>query len=276
VDDRKWPLVSCRFSVGSGEANVSARKASQDKQKVEPGKAAPAPAPRSALREYGEALVIAVLLALVIRTFVVQAFKIPSGSMLPTLQIGDHILVNKFIYYFEPIRRGDIIVFKFPQDETRDFVKRAIGLPGETLEIRGRQVLIDGVPLKEPYAVYSEGPSLRGLESEHLGPLVIPPGKLFMMGDNRDHSMDSRAWGFMDVHEIRGTAFIVYFSIRIREIPCSSGLPRDESGDCVERLDGDNPYLSPLYSLYSILYGVSYVVTHPATLRWGRIGMLLH
>src|SRR5208337_350656 len=116
-----------RFSVGSGEANVSARKASQDKQKVEPGKAAPAPAPRSVLREYAEALIIAVLLALVIRTFVVQAFKIPSGSMLPTLQIGDHILVSKFLYYFQPIRRGEIIVFKFPQDESRDFIKRVIG-----------------------------------------------------------------------------------------------------------------------------------------------------
>lgn len=257
---------------------MSARKASQYEHKVEPEKAATVPASRSksVIREYAEALVIAVLLALVIRTFVVQAFKIPSGSMLPTLQIGDHILVNKFIYYFEPIRRGDIIVFKFPQDETRDFVKRAIGLPGETLEIRGRQVLINGVPLKEPYAVYSDGASARGLESEHLGPLVIPPGKLFMMGDNRDHSMDSRAWGFMDVHEIRGKAFIVYFSIRIREIPCPSGLSRSESGDCMEPLEGDHPYASPWYSLYSILYSVSYVVTHPATLRWGRIGMLLH
>src|SRR5574341_1681062 len=106
--------------------------------------ARPASVGKSVLREYAEAVIIAVLLALVIRTFVVQAFKIPSGSMLPTLQIGDHILVNKFLYYFEPIKRGDIIVFKFPQDESRDFIKRVIGLPGETLEIRGRQVLING------------------------------------------------------------------------------------------------------------------------------------
>ena len=262
--------------MGSTKERASVRKAKDELEGTAAGKAAPGPARKSVLREYAEALVIAVLLALVIRTFVVQAFKIPSGSMLPTLQIGDHILVNKFIYYFEPIRRGDIIVFKFPQDETRDFVKRTIGLPGETLEIRGRQVLISGVPLKEAYAVYSDGPSLRGLESEHLGPLVIPPGKLFMMGDNRDHSMDSRAWGFVDVHEIKGKAFIVYFSIRIRDIPCASGLPRNEGGECVERLDGDNPYTSPLRSLYSILYSASYVVTHPPTLRWGRFGMLLH
>src|SRR5512144_1978202 len=97
------------------------------------------PRAKSTVREYAEALGVALLLALVIRTFVVQAFKIPSGSMLPTLQIGDHILVNKFIYYFTPIKRDDIIVFKFPQDESRDFIKRVIGLPGETLEIRGRQ-----------------------------------------------------------------------------------------------------------------------------------------
>ena len=98
-----------------------------------------APQSKSVVREYAEALIIAVLLALVIRTFVVQAFKIPSGSMLPTLQIGDHILVNKFLYYFRPVQRGDIIVFKFPQDETRDFIKRVIGLPGETWRFAARR-----------------------------------------------------------------------------------------------------------------------------------------
>src|SRR5512145_3508033 len=98
------------------------------------------PRQKSQIREYAEAFGVALLLALVIRTFVVQAFKIPSGSMLPTLEIGDHILVNKFMYSFRPILRGDIIVFKFPQDETRDFIKRVIGLPGETVEIRGKRV----------------------------------------------------------------------------------------------------------------------------------------
>ena len=178
------------------------RRTKDEKEETAPRMAAPEPARKSVLQEYAEALIVAVLLALVSRTFVVQAFKIPSGSMLPTLQIGDHILVNKFIYDFEPIRRGDIIVFKFPQDETRDFVKRVVGLPGETLEIRGRQVLINGVSLREPYAVYSDGPFAQVLEREQLGPLVIPPGKLFMMGDNRDHSMDSRVWGFLDMHKI--------------------------------------------------------------------------
>ena len=207
----------------------------------------PAPRAKSVVREYAEALIIAVLLALVIRTFVVQAFKIPSGSMLPTLQIGDHILVNKFLYYFQPVRRGDIIVFKFPQDETRDFIKRVIGLPGDTVEIRGKQVLINGAPLDEPYAVYGDWPVARFGEREKLGPLVVPPDRMFMMGDNRDHSMDSRVWGFLDVNKVKGKAFIVYFSVRSDDIPYSSALA----------------------SIY-------YVVSHPGMIRWGRLGSLVH
>lgn len=222
------------------------RRTKDEKEETAPGKAVVAPARKSVLREYAEALIIAVLLALVIRTFVVQAFKIPSGSMLPTLKIGDHLLVNKFLYYFEPIRRDDIIVFKFPQDETRDFIKRVIGLPGETLEIRGRQVLINGVPLKEPYAVYSDGPFAQALEREHLGPLIIPPGNFFMMGDNRDHSMDSRVWGLLDIHKIKGKAFIVYFSLRSEDIPYASALP-----------------------------SLIYVFTHPSIIRWNRFGTLV-
>jgi len=144
--------------------------------------ARPAVARKSVFREYAEALIIAVLLALVIRTFVVQAFKIPSGSMLPTLQIGDHILVNKFVYHFRPIQRGDIIVFKFPQDESRDFIKRVVGLPGETVEVRGKEVLIDGKPLKEGYAVFSDGAFGRPGERERVGPITVPPHRLFMMG----------------------------------------------------------------------------------------------
>lgn len=205
------------------------------------------PPGKSVLREYAEALIIAVLLALVIRTFVVQAFKIPSGSMLPTLQIGDHILVSKFLYYFTPPKRGDIIVFKFPQDETRDFIKRVVGLPGETLEIRGRRILINGVPLTEPYAVYTDGPFARVGGRQQLGPLPIPPGQLFVMGDNRDHSMDSRVWGFLNLTKVKGKAFVVYFSIRSDEIPYSSPIP-----------------------------SVFYVVTHPSIIRWGRLGTLVH
>ncbi len=208
--------------------------------------AVPAPRVKSQVREYAEALIIAVLLALVIRTFIVQAFKIPSGSMLPTLQIGDHILVNKFLYYFQPIQRGDIIVFKFPQDETRDFIKRVIGLPGDTVEIRDTQVLVNGTPLDEPYAVYGEWPVGRFGEREKLGPIVVPNDRLFMMGDNRDHSMDSRVWGFLDVHKVKGKAFVVYFSVRSDDIP----------------------YNSTLASIY-------YVVSHPGMIRWARLGSLV-
>ena len=218
----------------------------EDEARTTPEQARPFSQGKSVLREYAEALIVAVLLALVIRAFVVQAFKIPSGSMLPTLQIGDHILVNKFLYYFVPIRRGDIVVFKFPQDETRDFIKRIIGLPGETLEIRGKQILINGAPLKEPYAVYSDGPFARGGNRDRLGPLVIPAGQLFMMGDNRDHSMDSRVWGYLDVHKIKGKAFIVYFSIRSEDIPSAS-----------------------------VLGSVFYVLTRPSTIRWERLGTLV-
>ncbi len=206
-----------------------------------------APRTKSVVQEYAEALIIAVLLALVIRTFVVQAFKIPSGSMLPTLQIGDHILVNKFLYYFQPIRRGDIIVFKFPQDESRDFIKRTIGLPGETVEIRDKQVLVNGKPLDEPYAVYGDWQTSRLGEREHFGPIVVPPGRLFMMGDNRDHSMDSRVWGFLDIDKVKGKAFVVYFSVRTDDIPYNSALP-----------------------------SVFYVLSHPGMVRWTRLGALVH
>jgi len=169
---------------------------------------------KSVIRQYAEAFIIAIVLALAIRTFVVQAFKIPSGSMLPTLQIGDHILVNKFIYWFTDPQRGDIIVFKFPQDEGRDFIKRAIALPGEKVEVRGKQVYVNGKPLQEPYAAHLDRAIQESPFSprDSFGPVVVPPGQLFMMGDNRDYSMDSRFWGFLDMKKIKGKAFIIYWS----------------------------------------------------------------
>ncbi len=222
------------------------RKAVNGEAGAEAKRARAVPQQKSAIREYAEALIVAVLLALVIRTFVVQAFKIPSGSMIPTLDIGDHILVNKFLYDFTAPKRGDVIVFKYPQDESRDFIKRVIGLPGDTLEIRGRQVLINGQPLSEPYARFVDG-AHGAMEGERLGPVVIPPHKLFMMGDNRDRSMDSRVWGLLDESKVEGKAFIVYFSIRSENIPYSSILP-----------------------------SLAYVVEHPSLIRWGRFGHLIH
>lgn len=169
---------------------------------------------KSVVRQYAEAFLIAIVLALVIRTFVVQAFKIPSGSMLPTLQIGDHILVNKFIYWYTDVQRGDIIVFRFPQDEGRDFIKRVIALPGEKVEIRGKRVLINGKPLKEPYSVHLDRAIQETPHSprDNFSPVEVPQGQLFMMGDNRDYSMDSRFWGFLDMKKIRGKAFLIYWS----------------------------------------------------------------
>jgi len=181
---------------------------------------------KSVIRQYAEAFLIAIVLALVIRTLVVQAFKIPSGSMLPTLQIGDHILVNKFLYGAEiPFldwhmpglrnpQRGDIIVFKFPQDEGRDFIKRVVALPGEKIAIRGKQLLVNGKPVLEPYATYLDRAIQESPHSprDNFSPVVIPPGQLFMMGDNRDYSMDSRFWGFLDIKKIKGKAFVIYWS----------------------------------------------------------------
>src|SRR5215831_9032254 len=165
---------------------------------------------KSVFREYAEALGVALLLALVIRTFVVQAFKIPSGSMLPTLQVGDHILVNKFIYgprleipltqlslgRLPGLRKpkpGDVIVFIWPKDRSKDFIKRVIAVEGQTVEVKNRQVLIDGKPMDDPHASYSAEHA--GSPGSTFGPFTVPPGTVFVMGDNRDQSYDSRFWG---------------------------------------------------------------------------------
>jgi signal peptidase I len=181
---------------------------------------------KSVLREYAEAIIIAIILALLIRTFIVQAFKIPSGSMIPTLLVGDHILVWKIIYgikipftdqyliEFGDPKKGDIIVFKFPKDEEKDFIKRVIGEPGDTIEVRDKEVFLNGKPLEEPYAIHQESHILpREFQPrDNYGPIEVPPSSYFVMGDNRDHSLDSRFWGFVDHNKIKGRAFIIYFS----------------------------------------------------------------
>jgi signal peptidase I len=204
-------------------------------------KAAPA-APRtfkkSAIREYFEAMVTAVILALFIRTFVVQAFKIPTGSMENNLLIGDHLLVNKFVVGptrtpaeqtflpVGPIERGDVLVFKYPVEPERDFIKRVIGLPGESVEVRDKRVFINGKPLDEPYVHYLEAPSAPSETSEitsfdvrdRYGPVTVPADQYFMMGDNRDNSADSRYWGFLRRDYIKGRAVIIYWSFEsVRE-----------------------------------------------------------
>lgn len=183
---------------------------------------------KSLWREYGEALVIAVVLALVIRAFVFQAFSIPSGSMIPTLLIGDYLLVNKFVYGIRnPInnkvwiplskpQRWDIVVFIFPQDPSKDYIKRVVGLPGEKVQIINKKLYINGEQLETPHAVNSDPTLMSGAATEsprdNFGPVVVPPNSFFVMGDNRDHSYDSRFWGAVPMDALRGKAFLIYFS----------------------------------------------------------------
>lgn len=163
---------------------------------------------------YVSSIVFAVCLALLIRTFVVQAFKIPSGAMKQTILVGDHILVDKLTYDKSGPVRGDIIVFKFPVEPEKDFIKRVIGLPGETIEGRDKIIYINNEPLEEPYAVYTD-PHIISKEirpRDNYGPIFIPDNALFVMGDNRDESFDSRFWGFVDRKDIKGKALIIYWS----------------------------------------------------------------
>ena len=184
------------------------------------------------IREYFESIVIAVILALFIRTFVVQAFKIPTGSMEENLLIGDHLLVNKFV--FGPtastaerallpvgtIARGDVVVFKYPVEPDRDFIKRVIGLPGETVEVREKKVYVNGKPLEEPYVHFLQPPSetseFHEVTSfdvrERYGPVTVPANQYFVMGDNRDNSQDSRYWGFLPREYVKGKALLIYWS----------------------------------------------------------------
>lgn len=174
---------------------------------------------KDTIKEWTKSILFALVLALLVRATTVQAFRIPSGSMEDTLLIGDFLLVNKFVYGakipFTDIRlpaithpkRGDVIVFRHPR-EGKDFIKRCIGLPGDTLEIRNDVVYINGKPLDEPYK------TLRGVGgvSSNFGPVVVPRGHLFVLGDNRHNSYDSRSWGPLDMKYIKGKAMVIYFS----------------------------------------------------------------
>ncbi len=177
------------------------------------------------IKEYLEPIVMAVLIALFIRAFIVQAFKIPSSSMEPTLQVGDHILVSKFIYgvripfidkkifKFNNPKRGDIIVFIYPRDRSKDFIKRVIGLEGEKVEIIRNKIYINDQIINDPWGHFEKGNWSTYLSSiEHYGPYIVPKDSLFVLGDNRDNSQDSRFWGFVNIDDVKGKAFIIYFS----------------------------------------------------------------
>ena len=181
---------------------------------------------KSKIQEYAEAIIIAILIAFFIRTFVVQAFKIPSGSMKPTLLIGDHILVSKFSYgikmpYFRntmiPIsdpKRGDIVVFIYPEDRSKDFIKRVIGVSGDTIEIKSKKIFLNGMPYEDKHGVYVDDFIIPGAiqPRDNYGPITVPKGAIFTMGDNRDQSYDSRFWGFVDLKDVMGKAFVIYWS----------------------------------------------------------------
>lgn len=178
------------------------------------------------IREYAEAIITALLLALFIRAYIIQAFKIPSGSMIPTLLVGDHILVNKFIYgtkipfldrrflIFKKPEKGDIIVFKYPENPKKDFIKRVMATEGDIIESRNKIIYVNGKAVIEPYALHGDiSVRPRGNDPrDNFGPLIVPKNKIFVMGDNRDQSYDSRYWGFVDVKDIKGEALIIYWS----------------------------------------------------------------
>jgi signal peptidase I len=182
--------------------------------------------PRSIVREYVEAALWALVITLFLRAFVIQAFRIPSESMKDTLLVGDFLFVNKFEYGpkipFTHIRlpglrqprRGDVIVFQFPQDPSKDFIKRCVATGGETLEIKNKQVSVNGAALREPYAIHSD-PTVKpaGYEyRDNYGPYTVPKSDLFMMGDNRDNSNDSRYWGPLEMDLVKGRAMFLYWS----------------------------------------------------------------
>jgi signal peptidase I len=176
--------------------------------------------------EYAKAIITALILAMLIRTFIIQAFKIPSGSMIPTLLVGDHILVNKFLYgtkipfsgkrvfMFKKPEKGDIIVFKYPENPSKDFIKRVVAVEGDVIESKNKMVHVNGNKVNEPYAQHTDS-SMRpmGIEPrDNFGPVIVPKNKYFVMGDNRDQSYDSRYWGYVDIKDVKGKALILYWS----------------------------------------------------------------
>jgi signal peptidase I len=209
---------------------------------------------KTKFQENFEAIVIAIILALFIRAFVVEPFKIPSGSMIPTLLVGDHILVNKFIYgiripftnkkvfAFEKPTRGNVIVFIYPLDTTLDFIKRVIGVEGDTIVMKGKKLYINGEIYSDPHADYVDGDSFpRG----DFGPITVPKNSLFVLGDNRDRSRDSRFWGYVPLESVIGKAFIIYWS---------NGSKQNRS-----------PWNYPMKLLDAIIYN-----------QWSRVGDKIH
>jgi signal peptidase I len=228
--------ISIEHTSRRQRRDVMGKKQSKKKQKVSSKKSTPtkenqeqAPPPKTRRRvfqEYGEAFVMALILAILIRGFFVQAFKIPSSSMVPTLLIGDHILVSKFVYglrvpftdirwprFFSP-ERGDVIVFIYPVERAKDFIKRVVAVAGDKVEMREKKLFVNGEEVNDTHGKHLEPnivpPSISPRDT--FGPIMVPEGRLFVMGDNRDRSLDSRFWGFVPVKDVRGKAFLIYYS----------------------------------------------------------------
>jgi signal peptidase I len=181
---------------------------------------------KSKAKEYIESIIIAILIAVFIRTFIICAYKIPSRSMVQTLLVGDHILVNKFIYGIKlpllrntiiPVtnpQRGDIVVFIYPNDRSKDFIKRVIGVGGDKIEIVNKKIFINGKEYKDSFGIYSDNIIYPATMQprDNFGPVTVPKDSIFVMGDNRDESMDSRFWGFVDLKDVKGKVFMIYWS----------------------------------------------------------------
>ncbi len=222
---------------------------------------------KSKLREYIEVIVISVILALIVRTYIVQAFRIPSGSMEDTLLVGDFLLVSKFIYRFTDPKPGHIVVFKYPLDPRRDFIKRCVATEGQTVQIVDKTLYVNGKPVPNPPLskfidprTYAAGFSAR----DNYGPVKVPVGHIFVMGDNRDNSRDSRYWGFLNEKLIKGKAFIIYWSW--------TSLPGDPQ---LAQLKG--PLLLVLPKLvFSFVKKLAFNIVHaPWRVRWNRITHLI-
>ena len=199
----------------------------QEKTELQPLATEPEPfKKKSIIREYAESIAVAIILALIIRTFLVQAFKIPSGSMEDTLLIGDHLLVSKFIYgtkipfngkrvlTLRDPRQGDVIVFEYPEDPSKDFIKRVVGVQGDVVEGKNKKVFVNGKPYENPHEIHKEKDIIPKEMNprDTFGPVTVPNDSFFVMGDNRDRSYDSRFWKFVRRDQIKGLAFIKYWS----------------------------------------------------------------
>lgn len=187
---------------------------------------------KTVTREYYEAILVAFILALFVRTFVFENFKIPSGSMEDNLLIGDHLVVNKVVYApnwdtvlhsllpYREVERGDVVVFKYPNNPRRDFIKRCVAVAGDTVEIRSKTLYLNGEPQVEPYVVFKDpvtydsggGVAARYRVRDHFGPFTVPAGTIFCLGDNRDNSLDSRYWGPVPLSYVKGRAVFIYWS----------------------------------------------------------------